>query len=95
MKKFNDLVVNLDEKINPKIAKILFLIFKFTTLFLIIIGTPVIALTFGALSIVPISMGTSPQYAYTNQTVEIVFGVWISITIVSSLLWFYFSKWNV
>jgi len=80
--------MSLDEKVNPKVGKNLFKTFKFISLFLMIIGISVIAITFGALFLVD-------PHATRRLAWALTFLLWFIATFVSSLLWFYFSKWNV
>ncbi len=87
MKKVSNIITNIDNKVNPKIGKILHKVFKIITLLLATIGVSVIAITFGALALDDNSI---------NKIASIItFFTWIGILLVSSSLWFYFSKWNV
>ena len=91
--KLNEMVLNIDEKVNPKVGRILHKIFKTITLLLSTIGVAVIAIVFGALALPHSLDSTLPHLDKTLPV--IIFSAWLFFVIVSSTLWFYFSKWNV
>lgn len=76
-----------ENRINPSFAKIVCKLFKTIALLLVIVGLPVIVITFG-------SLVQDGQVIPEVVVLSIVIS-WLVVTFLTLLTWFFFSKWNV
>ena len=83
----NGFIQKMDAKVAPKTGKFLATFFRISTLVIAIVGVVGISVGFGAI-------GIDKTAVISTGTIVAVFVPWIVITIIFSLLWFYFSKWN-
>ena len=92
------LINKLDSKINPNIGNFLSKFFKIFTLSIVILGLIGISIGFGSVLVQIYDSNNNPLGAAGSLSTELILAVtltWAIVTIISSLLWFYFSKWNV
>lgn len=89
MNKINEMISNLDAKIDPKLGNTLRKVFMIISLILILVVLPVIALVVGSFEVIPGIITIS-----STTLICAGFIPWLVLVITFSSLWFYFSKWT-
>ncbi|BDV02500.1 MAG: hypothetical protein HPAVJP_3890 [Candidatus Hepatoplasma vulgare] len=90
-KPIGNFINKMDAKVDPNFGKKMYTFSRRMSIFLLLIGLPIITLAIGISSYNYVQGG---DVIFSDLAFSLIIGFFWGFLILSYLMWFYFSKWN-